>query len=581
MNTEPNSPDIAVTQRDFEELREDVSSSPLWNKDLAPTTIKERTWSTWNIAALWIGMSVVITTYTLAGGFVEAGMNWWQAMLTILLGNTIVLIPMVLNAHAGTKYGVSFPVLARASFGTRGANVPAMLRAIVACGWFGIQTWIAGTAIDLLFGMLSDKSRRIFADNSSLKLVVAFAIFIAVFLLALRSGKEAKTGRAFVLRVLVAAVIAQFLAVLALLVMNGVWHDLLGGTTVLGVAPHTWVAFFLFWGIQVFIILKGVEGIKHLETWSAPLLLVGGLVLLVWASWRAGGLGKVLTESARLQKEHNAFWSIFPASLTAAVGYWATLSLNIPDFTRYARSQKSQMTGQALGLPLTMTAFAFIGVAVTSATMIIYGRAIPDPVELMKQFDSVAVVLFATLVIFAAQLSTNMAANVVSPSNDFSNLNPKLISYVTGGLITALIGVAMMPWKILASVGAYVFTWLVGYSALMGAIAGILICDYWVLRRQRLSLTALFDPNGRYAYGSGFNWRALLALVAAIAPVVPGFLHAARIPGFNGRFENPSFFDTLYTYAWFVTFGLGFILYYLLMSRHPNLRGDTEHATHS
>jgi NCS1 family nucleobase:cation symporter-1 len=504
-----NSPDIAVTQRDFEELRQDVSASPLWNKDLAPTTIKDRTWSTWNIAALWIGMSVVITTYTLAGGFIEAGMNWWQAMITILLGNTIVLIPMMLNAHAGTKYGVSFPVLCRASFGTKGANIPAILRAIVACGWFGIQTWIGGTAIDALFSVMSSS-----------------------------------------------------------------WAHLFGDAMIMSVAVHTWIAFFLFWGIQVFIILKGVEGIKHLETWSAPLLLVGGLTLLVWASWRAGGLGHVLTESSRLQKEHNNFWSIFPASLTAAVGYWATLSLNIPDFTRYAKSQKSQMMGQALGLPLTMTAFAFIGVAVTSATLLIYGKAIPDPVELMKHFDSVTVILFATLVIFAAQLTTNMAANVVSPSNDFSNLNPKLISYVTGGLITALIGILMMPWKILASVGAYVFTWLVGYSALMGAIAGILICDYWVLRRQRLSLAALFEPKGRYSYGSGFNWRAIVALVLAIAPVFPGFLHAATIPGFNGKFENPTFFDTLYTYAWFVTFALGFGIYYLLMKRHPDLEGD-------
>jgi len=504
-----NSPDIAVTQRDFEELQQDVSTSPLWNKDLAPTTIKERTWSTWNIAALWIGMSVVITTYTLAGGFIEAGMNWWQAMMTILLGNTIVLIPMMLNAHAGTKYGVSFPVLCRASFGTKGANIPAILRAIVACGWFGIQTWIAGTAIDALFSIMW-------------------------------SG----------------------------------WAHMFGDAAILGVALHTWIGFFIFWGIEVFIILKGVEGIKHLETWSAPLLLTGGLVLLVWASWRAGGLGHVLTESSRLQKEHNEFWSIFPASLTAAVGYWATLSLNIPDFTRYAKSQKSQMMGQALGLPLTMTAFAFIGVAVTSATLLIYGTPIPDPVELMKKFDSVAVILFATLVIFAAQLTTNMAANVVSPSNDFSNLNPKMISYVTGGLITALIGIVMMPWKILASVGAYVFTWLIGYSALMGAIAGILICDYWILRRQHLSLAGLFDPKGRYSYGNGFNWRAIVTLIVAIAPVVPGFLHAASIPGFNGRFENPSFLDTLYPYAWFVTFGLGFVIYYILMNRHSNLRGE-------
>lgn len=487
------------TQQDFEELREDVSSSPLWNRDLAPTTIKERTWSTWNIAALWIGMSVVITTYTLAGGFIEEGMNWWQAMTTILLGNTIVLIPMILNAHAGTKYGVSFPVLSRAAFGTRGANVPAMLRAIVACGWFGIQTWIGGTAIDALFGVMS-------------------------------SG----------------------------------WSSLFGGAGVLGVAIHTWIGFFLFWVIQVFIILKGVEGIKYLETWSAPLLLLGGLAVLTWASWRAGGLGHVLTASAALQKKHNNFWHIFPGALTASVGYWATLSLNIPDFTRYARSQRSQMLGQALGLPLTMTAFAFIGVAVTSATLLIYGVAIPNPVDLMSRFDSVAIILFATAVIFAAQLTTNMAANVVSPSNDFSNLNPKLISYVTGGLITAIIGVLMMPWKLMSSMGAYIFTWLIGYSGLMGAIAGILICDYWVLRNQRLNLAALFETRGIYSYTSGVNWRAMISLAFAIAPVVPGFIRAATTPG--GQISDPNFFDTMYTYAWFVTFGLGFVIYYILMN---------------
>ena len=482
--------------RDFVELTQDVSSSPLWNRDLAPTTIRERTWSTWNIAALWIGMSVVITTYTLAGGFIEAGMTWWQAMITILLGNTIVLIPMMLNAHAGTKYGVSFPVLCRASFGTLGANIPAILRAIVACGWFGIQTWIGGQALDALFSTMSPA-----------------------------------------------------------------WKS---------IGIHLWLAFLLFWAVQVFIILKGVEGIKHLETWSAPLLLGGGAILLVWAAEKAGGLGLVLERSAALQKQQNAFWSIFPGSLTASVGYWATLSLNIPDFTRYARSQRSQMLGQAIGLPPTMTGFAFIGVAVTSATLLIYGIAIPNPVDLMARFDSVAVILFATLVIMAAQLTTNLAANVVSPSNDFSHLNPRKISYVTGGIITAVIGVLMMPWKIMESMGAYIFTWLVGYSGLMGAIAGILICDYWILRKQRLDLAALFDVKGQYAYSNGINWRAVIVLVVSVAPVVPGFLHAASTPG--GQPADPGFLDTLYVYAWFVTFVLGFALYFVAM------KGDKQYA---
>src|SRR5438876_5599412 len=330
-----------------------------------------------------------------------------------------------------------------------------------------------------------------------------------------------------------------------------------------GIGAHTWIAFFLFWAIQVYIIVHGLEGIKHLETWSAPLLLAGGAILLAWASWRAGGLGRVLTESAALQKQHNTFWPVFPGALTASVGYWATLSLNIPDFTRYARSQRSQMLGQALGLPLTMTAFAFIGVAVTSATLLIYGKPIPNPVDLMTRFDSVLVIAFATAVIFAAQLTTNMAANVVSPSNDFSNLNPRLISYITGGMITAVIGVLMMPWKLMESMGAYIFTWLVGYSGLMGAIAGILICDYWVIRKQHLDLAGLFDPKGQYSYSNGIHWRAIAALVIAVAPVVPGFVRAATTPG--GQVAVPTFLDTLYTYAWFVTFALGFVLYWVFL----------------
>ncbi|MGD9590143.1 MAG: NCS1 family nucleobase:cation symporter-1 [Pyrinomonadaceae bacterium] len=490
------------------QVLEELEASPLYNADLAPTTLVTRTWSTWNIAALWIGMSVVITTYMLGGGFIAQGMTWWQAMLTILLGNTIVLIPMVLNAHAGTKYGISFPVLLRASFGTVGANIPALLRAIVACGWFGIQTWIGGTALDALFTEL--------------------------------------------------------------------WSGWSGIDAMIGGNPlHTWLAFMIFWVTQVVIILRGIEGIKHLESWSAPLLLLGGLVLLIWASSAAGGLGTVLAGTAALQTQQGSFWAIFPAALTASVGYWATLSLNIPDFTRYAKNQRSQMLGQALGLPLTMTAFAFIGVAVTSATVIIYGEAIADPVKLIQKFDNSVVILFSMVIIFIAQLSTNMAANVVSPSNDFSNLNPKRISYVTGGLITAVIGILMMPWQLMSSMGAYIFTWLIGYSGLMGAIGGILICDYWLLRQRRLELAELFRTNGIYSYGSGFNWRAVAALVLAIAPVVPGFLRAATTPG--GQVAAPNLFDTLYTYAWFVTFGVAFLLYYVLTKTiSAQRRGDAE-----
>jgi NCS1 family nucleobase:cation symporter-1 len=469
----------------------DLQGSPLWNRDLAPTTPEQRTWSTWNIAALWIGMSVVITTYTLASGLIQQGMTWWQAMVTILLGNVIVLIPMILNAHAGTRYGISFPVLCRASFGVRGANIPALLRAIVACGWFGIQTWIGALALNLLLG-------------------------------------AAWPG----------------------------WNQVPGGVG---------YAFAVFWLVQVAIILKGTEGIRLLQSWAAPLLLAGGLVLLVWAVRAGGGLGEILSRSEALRTGTTPFWVLFPAALTANVGYWATLSLNIPDFTRYARSQRSQMLGQALGLPTTMTAFAFIGVAVTSATIGIFGEPVWDPVVLVSRIGSAGTIVFSALVVLAAQVTTNMAANVVSPSNDFSNLSPRHISYVMGGLITAVIGVLMMPWRLYADAAAYIFTWLLGYSSLMGAIGGILIADYWVLRRQNLDADALFQLRGRYSYRKGFNLRAVAALVLSVLPVVPGFIRAATTPG--GMVATPTFLDQLYTYAWFVTFALSFILYLLFMRR--------------
>jgi NCS1 family nucleobase:cation symporter-1 len=469
----------------------DLSHSPLWNRDLAPVPLARRTWSTYHVAALWIGMSVVITTYTLASGLMQQGMTWWQAMATILLGNTIVLVPMVLNAHAGTKYGISFPVLCRASFGVKGANVPATLRALVACGWFGIQTWIGGLALNAL----------------------------------LEAAWPA-------------------------------WRALPG---------NVWLAFATFWLVQVAIIVRGIEGIKRLESWAAPLLLCGGAVLLGWAIRRGGGLGHILAESSRLQTRQVPFWQLFPAALTANVGYWATLSLNIPDFTRYARSQRSQALGQALGLPTTMTAFAFIGVAVTSATIVMFGEAIWDPVQLLARVGSPAVIMAGALVIIVAQVSTNMAANVVSPANDFSSLSPRRISYVTGGLLTAVIGIAVLPWKLYEDAAAYIFTWLVGYSSLMGAIGGILIADYWIRRRRTLSLRDLYEVDGEYAYREGINWRAMTALVVAILPVVPGFLRAAVTPG--GQVAEVTWFDTLYTYAWFVTFGSSFALYLALMPR--------------
>jgi len=454
-----------------------VDHSPLINSDIAPTKIAQRTWGTYNIAALWIGMSVCIPTYMLASGLIAGGMNWWQALLTVTLGNIIVLVPMVLNAHAGTRYGIPFPVLARASFGTIGSNVPALLRAIVACGWFGIQTWIGGQAFN--------------------SMIILLLPWWAVF----------------------------------------EWGPAIG--------------FLIFWGMNVYFIIKGTESIRWLESLAAPFLLVVGLALLAWAYVNGGGFGPILSQPSKFQTM-GEFWKFFMPSLTGMVGFWATLSLNIPDFTRYAKSQRAQMVGQAIGLPPTMALFSFIGVAVTSATVVIFGEAIWDPVVLLSKFENPLVIFLALISLVVATLTTNIAANVVSPANDFANLMPRRISFKTGGLITAVMGIVMMPWKLLTDYGTYIFGWLVGYSSFLGPIAGVLIADYFLVRKRELDVRDLYVRGGKYEYTKGFNPKAIIALVAGVVVALIGLIVLDL--------------RVLYDYAWFVGFAVAFGVYILLMA---------------
>jgi NCS1 family nucleobase:cation symporter-1 len=452
--------------------------SSLINADIAPTTIAQRTWGTYNIAALWIGMSVCIPTYMLASGLIAGGMNWRQAIGTIAIANLIVLIPMILNAHAGTKYGIPFPVLARASFGTLGSNIPALLRAIVACGWFGIQTWIGGQAINAM-----------------------------------------------------------------LVVLIPQWGAFAAGP---------WVSFAIFWAMNVYFIVNGTESIRWLESLSAPFLIVVGLALLWWAYDRGGGWGPILSQPSKFQTA-GEFWRFFVPALTGMVGFWATLSLNIPDFSRYAKSQRAQMMGQAIGLPPTMTLYSFIGVAVTSATIVIFGEAIWDPVVLLARFNNPIIIVLSMVSLLVATLTTNIAANVVSPANDLANLMPRRISFKTGGLITAFIGIAMMPWKLLSDYGTYIFGWLIGYSSFLGPIAGVLIADYFFIRKKRLNVRDLYIRGGEYEYSKGFNWRAIGALAAGVLLALIGLVVA------DLRF--------LYDYAWFVGFAVAFATYLLIRKR--------------
>ncbi|MGB0034592.1 MAG: NCS1 family nucleobase:cation symporter-1 [Candidatus Acidiferrales bacterium] len=449
-------------------------TSWLWNKDLAPIPSDRRTWRTYNYTALWVAMSVNIPTYMLASGMIVGGMNWKQAIFTVFLGNIIVLIPMLLNAHAGAEYGIPFPVFARASFGVLGANVPAILRALVACGWFGIQTWIGGEAINTML----------------------------------------------------AAIVPGW--------------------------DHAWICFFLFWLLNLIVVLRGIQTIRFLQGITAPVLLILGLAMLGWAYHKAGGFGPMLSAPSKF-RTFGEFFAFFVPSLTGVVAFWATVALNIPDFTRYAKGQKEQMLGQALGLPTTMTLYSFIGIAVTSATVVVFGHAIWDPVAVMSRLGNPVAVIVAMLALLLATLNVNVAANVVSPANDFSNLYPRRISFKTGGLITCFVGILMQPWKLLESYGNYIVGWLVGYSSFLGPVAGVMIADYYVLRKRIIRTPDLFERGGEYEFSNGFNWRAIGSLAVGIAVALIGL----KVPALHG----------LYHYAWFVGFGISFVVYLIWMPR--------------
>ncbi len=471
---------------------EEIEGSLHGNADLAPTSKLERRWGLKDIAALWVSMSACIPTYMLASSLIAEGMNWWQAILTIFLGNTIVLVPMVLNAHAGTKYGIPFPIYCLSTFGILGANVPALLRAFVACGWFGILAWIGGWAIYKIL-----------------------AIYIPAW---------------------------ERLPLIP-------WLDI--NLAQLG-------CFLAFWAVNMFVIYLGIDSIRFLLNIKAPILVALGLALLAWAYVQAHGFGPMLAQPSQFDPEGpkaGQFWSFFFPALTAMIGFWATLSLNIPDFTRYARSQRDQVLGQALGLPPTMALYSFIGVAVTSATITIYGKSIWDPVEVLARFRNPWVLSIAMVSLCLATLATNIAANVVSPANDFSHLWPSRISFRTGGLITGILGILIQPWKLIADPNGYIFVWLVAYSSLLGAVGGILIADYYFIRRTQLDLKGLYQSDGPYWYAGGFNPRALVALAVGIAPCVPGFL------GTIGALEVAPFWTSMYHYAWFISFGLSAACY--------------------
>src|SRR5512132_3206221 len=471
-----------------------IEASALYNEDLAPVPIARRNWTTYNYAALWISMAHCIPTYMLASGLMASGMNWWQALITILLGNTIVLVPILLNSHAATKYGIPFPVFARAAYGTAGSNLPALMRALVACGWFGIQTWIGGEALQTFFAV----------------------------------------------------------------VIPG-WAHLLGP----GFGGHAgteWLSFLLFWALNIGVIYRGMNLLRMVENWAAPYVLVVTAALLLWAVSAAKGFGPLLAHPGTLDSMR-AFLPVFWPSLTAMIGFWATLSLNMPDFTRFGRSQREQVVGQSVALPTTMFLFAAMGVLITSASAILFGEPIWDPVKLVGHFTNPWVVGFAMFSVVVATLAVNIAANVVSPANDFANALPRWISFKTGGLITGIIGIAMQPWRLLADPKGYIFAWLVGYSGGLCSIAGVLIADYWIVRRKSLNLADLYRPNGEYG---GWSLRAVTATLVGCALAWGGLVVPPLRP--------------LYDYSWFVGFFSAGLLYVAMKRGTPRTAQIEESA---
>jgi len=480
-----------------------IEHSRLYSEDLAPVPVAKRDWSTYNYAALWISMAHCIPTYMLSSGLIAEGMNWWQALFTILLGNTIVLIPILLNSHPGTKYGIPFPVFARASYGTIGSNLPAIMRALVACGWFGIQAWIGGQAL-----------------HTFMKSIIP------------------------------------------------AWPTLLGGP--IGGYPVTeWLSFFVFWGMNIYIIYRGMNLLRMVENWAAPFVLVMTALLLAWAVWRAGGLGYLVTHPGNLDTWAK-FRPVFFPRLTAMIGFWATLSLNMPDFTRFGRSQREQVIGQTVALPTTMTVFAAMGVIITSAAAVIYSNEpmsqLWDPVVLVGHFKQPLIVAISMFTVVVATLSVNIAANVVSPANDFANALPKYISFRTGGLITGILGILIQPWRLIADPARY-FGWLETYGGGLGTIAGVLIADYWVVRDKNFVLADLYKEEGTYTYAKGWNWRAVVATLL-------GCFFA-----WGGKLDALAFMKPLYDYGWFIGFGVAFFVYIALMKiSKPSAVGEPEAA---
>lgn len=478
-----------------------IELSRFFNTDLAPVPFRKRNWSTYNYLALWMSIAHGIPTYYLASGLIDMGMSWQQAVGTIALGNLIVLIPLLLNSHAGAKYGIPFPAFARIAFGIRGANIPAMIRAFSACAWFGIQTWVGGEAIYTLSG--------VFLGDS--------------------------------------------------------WKN---ATEFAGQPWTLWLSFGIFWLLQMALLIRGIDSIRHLENWAAPLILAVSFVLLFWVMSLAGGLGDMAASPSQLGWGKD-FWTIFPGALMGMIAFYATMSVNISDFTRYAKSQKAHLVGQPIGLVPTVTIFTTIGALTTSATVEVWGSAIWDPVELVGMIPNGIVVFFSMVCVIVATIAVNVASNLVGPAFDFSNVFPTKITFKIGGIITGIIAILMQPWNLLSNNSTFIFAFLGVTGAFLGSVAGVMVAEYWIIRKRYIEVEELYVDGGRYTYHRGYNWRAIVTLVIALVLSVGG---AYSAPGSGGPFPEQGLIPILkplFDVNWALAFVIGILLHWALTRMFP------------
>jgi NCS1 family nucleobase:cation symporter-1 len=454
----------------------------LTNNDLLPTGESERRWTWWHFAALWMGMVHNIFNFTWIGGLVVLGMSVWQALAVALAGNLVQTALIGLNGRVGAHYGLPFAVWARSAFGVYGANVAALARGAVAVGWFGVQSYLAATAINLLITTVVPGWGRV------------------------------------------------------------------GHSSFLGMAPSLWAVVVGYWLLNFVVVRNGMGTIRRFESWAGPAIFVVMAILLVWVVVRAGGAGSLLHQHAARYPTTSDFLAhgFVPAVSLYIAGSWAAMVLNIPDLTRFARSNRQQFWGTMIGLPAASLVYFGMAAVIVSAVQRLYGQTLWNPTDVLATIGNPALSIVGATLLAIATISVNIPANIVSPAYDLTNLLPRLLTFRTAAYLSIVLGFLAMPWQLLSSPET-LYSVLHNIGVVIGPITGIMLADYFVIRRQRMDVAQLFSSMGRYRYRAGYNPVALTVLALVVA-----LLLAA---------EASSRLHDVYEHAWLVGVSTAFIGY--------------------